>query len=65
MALSNKSTTDVYLLFMVIPRSSASRKAALHTPQRPNTVRCTRGCLLSFVFAVSRREFVKETPIGR
>ena len=65
MALSNKSTTDVYLLFMVTPLSSASPKAALHMPQRPNTVRCTRGCLLSFVFAVSRREFVKETPIGR
>jgi hypothetical protein len=64
MSLSNKSTTDVYLLFMVIPRSSASRKAALHMRQRPNTVRCMRGCPLPFVFAVSRREFVRKRQLA-
>ena len=67
MALSNKSTTDVYLLFMVTPPwllRELSRMAALHMPYCPNPMRCTRGCPIPFVFAVSRREFVRQRQLA-
>ena len=38
--------------------------AALQMPYCPNTVRCTRGCPIPFVFAVSRREFVRQRQLA-
>ena len=67
MALSNKSTTDVYLLFMVTPLWLLRYPGWLRCICHIAPTRCAaRGVasFLYFVFAVSRREFVRQRQLA-